>query len=79
MRGETVTAHHPSCIAEQAWDIQEAYDHCTCPAFWPHKVCVECWRPPKQHRRGCSEQIFDRAKRTVRKLHEVGLACRAGG
>ena len=50
----TTTAHHPSCLAEQAWDVPEAYDHCSCPALWPRKVCTECWNMPHQHRRNCS-------------------------
>jgi hypothetical protein len=57
MSGETTTAHHPSCIAEQAWDIPEAYDHCTCGTGaargFPRRVCTRCWRPPKQHLKTC--------------------------
>ena len=52
--GKTIVAHHPYCPAEQAFDIPEAYDHCSCPAFWPRRVCVECWQPPKRHGRSCS-------------------------
>jgi hypothetical protein len=47
----TTIAHHPDCIAEQAWDIPEAYEQCSCGGrdrpFFPRRVCVRCWRVSK--------------------------------
>lgn len=51
-----VLAHHPMCPYEYAWDVAgECHAACTCPQFWPHLVCSECWRPPKRHRKDCSK------------------------
>lgn len=53
---KTTMAHHPSCIYEQAWDVApEHQPPCTCPAFWPHRVCVTCWQPPTRHKKDCPE------------------------
>lgn len=68
-RVETTMAHHHSCIASQAWDIAEAYDHCSCPAFWPHRVCTSCWQIPKRHSRDCEHN----PKRTDSSEQEAGL------
>jgi hypothetical protein len=59
---KTTIAHHPSCIASQAWDVAEAYDHCSCPLFWPRRVCTECWLPPKRHSRRCSHYVKTRRR-----------------
>lgn len=45
--------HHLSCPRSQAWDMGEWEVPCRCPHFWPRRVCVLCWRPPKQHSKWC--------------------------
>lgn len=48
------TRHAPGCLVEQAWDIPEAQDHCTCSFPFPFRVCCECGNRPHQHARFCS-------------------------
>ncbi len=61
---ETTLAHHPNCPWEYAWDVVAEHGAaCTCPRFWPHQVCTECWMPPKRHLKSCS--------RFVRKVKDV--------
>ncbi len=52
---EITTAHHMDCPYTFAWDVAP-YDpliHCSCPQFWPRKVCASCWNMPHQHKREC--------------------------
>lgn len=56
MPPEVTLAHHPNCPFEYAWDVAgELGAQCSCPRFWPHRVCTECWRPPRQHGHFCSQ------------------------
>lgn len=45
----TTIAHHPTCPYEYAWDVAgECQAQCTCPKFWPRRVCAICWNVPKK-------------------------------
>lgn len=50
----TLENHDPRCIASAAWDIPEAYDHCSCEFPYPYPICSECYNRPHQHKRTCS-------------------------
>lgn len=63
-------AHHPDCIFEIAWDVAgELGGQCSCPDFWPHQVCTECWMPPKRHLKSCSQWV--KPKKKVKEIKSV--------